>query len=67
MLSAGMNLNMGTYNPPIASSSGTEQPAPLGTPEATGNIVTLADGTSMQVTKFNGKSNSNDISRLLTA
>lgn len=74
MFGSGLNMNTGTFNTgnniqptssPSSSSKTTNQASSSGGGNA-GQMVTLADGTRMQVAKFSGKSNVNDITKLQT-
>lgn len=71
MLGSGLNINnaaafnTNTIQPTTSTVNKTVEQA--GSSGNSGRALTLADGTSMQVAKFNGKSNTNDISKLQTA
>lgn len=75
MFGSGLNINAGTFNTnamqpttttTTTSSSALKAENQAGSSGNAGQMVTLADGTRMQVAKFSGKSNVNDITKLQT-
>lgn len=74
MFGSGLNINAGTFNnnnnnanvaQPTTSATGSKTRNQAGSSGNTG-LITLADGSTMQVAKFNGKSNANDLTKLQT-